>query len=154
MNGPHTVVGRAPNAIRKKQQSALAPLHNPLAVNAIEQVRRERNGIPIVAGTDCMAGFCLQRELELYSKAGIPNARVLQIATWGGATVMKRTDRLGAIRPGYLADLVLVDGDPVADMTNIERVDLVMKNGVLYDPAAIYRTIGVLSWREGQRAVP
>ena len=114
------------------------------------------NGIPIVAGTDCMAGFCLQRELELYSKAGIPNARVLQIATWGAATVMKRTDRLAAIRPGYLADLLLVDGDPVADMTNIERVDLVMKNGVIYDPAAIYRTIGVLSWREGggQRAVP
>src|SRR5438093_3314372 len=100
------------------------------------------NGIAIVAGTDCMAGFCLQRELELYSKAGIPNARVLQVATWGGATVMKRTDRLGAIRPGYLADLVLVDGDPVADMTNIERVDLVMKNGVIYDPAGIYRTIG------------
>ncbi len=114
------------------------------------------NGIPIVAGTDCMAGFCLQRELELYSKAGIPNARVLQIATWGAATVMKRTDRggLAAIRPGYLADLLLVDGDPVADMTNIERVDLVMKNGVIYDPAAIYRTIGVRSWREGQRAVP
>jgi hypothetical protein len=111
------------------------------------------NGIPIVAGTDCMAGFCLQRELELYSKAGIPNARVLQIATWGAATVMKRTDRLAAIRPGYLADLLLVNGDPVADMTNIERVDLVMKNGVIYDPAAVYRTIGVLGWREG-RAVP
>ena len=47
-----------------------------------------------------------------------------------------------------------MDGDPVADMTNIERVDLVMKNGVIYDPAAIYRTIGVRSWREGQRAVP
>jgi amidohydrolase family protein len=112
------------------------------------------NGIQIVAGTDCMAGFCLQRELELYSKAGIPNARVLQIATWGAATVMKRTDRLAAIRPGYLADLLLVNGDPVAEMTNIERVDLVMKNGVIYDPAAIYRTIGVLGWREGQRAVP
>ncbi len=112
------------------------------------------NGIQIVAGTDCMAGFCLQRELELYSKAGIPNARVLQIATWGSATVMNRTDRLGAIRPGYLADLLLVDGDPVADINNIERVDLVMKNGVLYDPAAIYRTIGVLAWREGRAAVP
>jgi len=67
---------------------------------------------------------------------------------------MKRTDRLGAIRPGYLADLLLVDGDPVADMNNIERAELVMKNGVIYDPAAIYRTIGVLSWREGQRPVP
>lgn len=112
------------------------------------------NGIPIVAGTDCMAGLCYQRELELYSRAGIPNTRVLQIATWGAATVMKHADRLGAIRPGYLADLVLVDGDPVADMTHIEHIDLVMKNGVLYDPAAIYRTIGVLSWREGARPVP
>ena len=112
------------------------------------------NGIQIVAGTDCMAGLCYQRELELYSRAGIPNTRVLQIATWGAATVMKRTDRLGAIRPGYLADLVLVEGDPVADMTNIEHTDLVMKNGVLYDPAAIYRTIGVSSWREGARPIP
>jgi len=112
------------------------------------------HGIPIVAGTDCMPGFCLQRELQLYSKAGIANARVLQIATWGAATVMKRTDRLGAIRPGYLADVVLVDGDPVADMHNIERVDLVMKDGVLYDPAAIHRTLGVLPWREAARPVP
>jgi imidazolonepropionase-like amidohydrolase len=95
-----------------------------------------------------LAGFCLQRELELYSQAGIPNAQVLQIATWGAATVMKRTDRLGAIRPGYLADLVLVDGDPVAEMGNIEHIDLVMKDGVLYDPAAIYRTLGVVPWRE------
>ncbi len=92
--------------------------------------------------------------LELYSKVGIPNPRVLQIATWGAATVTKRTDRRGAIRLGYLADLLLVDGDPVADMSNIEHADLVMKNGVIYDPAAIYRTIGVLSWREGRQAVP
>ena len=39
-------------------------------------------GIPIIAGTDCTAGFCLHRELELYSEAGIPNAEVLRIATW------------------------------------------------------------------------
>src|SRR6267378_3273694 len=105
-------------------------------------------GIPIVAGTDDLAGFALHRELELYSQAGIPNADVLRIATWGGATVMKRTDRLGAIRPGYLADLVLVDGDPVADIANIRHTDLVMKDGVIYDPAAIYRSLGVLPWRE------
>jgi len=111
-------------------------------------------GIPIVAGTDALAGFSLHRELELYSQAGIPNARVLQIATWGGATVMKRTDRLGAIRPGYLADLVLVDGDPVADIANIRHTDLVMKDGVIYDPAAIYRSLGVLPWREAAVPIP
>lgn len=106
------------------------------------------SGVPIVAGTDCLAGFCLHRELELYSEAGIPNAEVLRIATWGAATVAKRTDRLGAIRPGLLADLILVDGDPVADIANIRRVDLVMKEGVIYDPAAVYRTLGVVPWRE------
>jgi imidazolonepropionase-like amidohydrolase len=103
------------------------------------------NGIPIVAGTDCSAGFCLHRELELYSKAGIPNAEILRIATWVPAQVMKRSDRLGAVAPGKLADLILVDGDPLADITNIRRVSLVMKDGVLFDPAAVYRTLGVIT---------
>ena len=76
---------------------------------------------------------------SLYSKVGIPNLRVLQIATWGGG--ISRT---------YCSWM----GDPVADMSNIEHGDLVMKNGVIYDPAAIYRTIGVPSWREGRQAVP
>jgi imidazolonepropionase-like amidohydrolase len=44
---------------------------------------------------------------------------------------------------GKLADLILVDGDPVADIRNIRRVSLVMKDGVLFDPAAVYRTLGV-----------
>jgi hypothetical protein len=39
-------------------------------------------------------------------------------------------------------------------MSHIEHADLVMKNGVIYDPTAIYRTIGVLSWRERRQAVP
>ena len=102
-------------------------------------------GIPIVAGTDCSAGFCLQRELELYGKAGIPNAEILRIATWVPAQVMKHADRLGAVAPGKLADLILVDGDPVADIANIRRVSLVMKDGVLFDPAAVYRTLGVIT---------
>ena len=100
-------------------------------------------GITIVAGTDCTAGFCLHRELELYSQAGIPNAQILRIATYVPAQVMHREDRLGAIAPGKLADLIVVDGDPVADIAAMRRVALVMKNGVIYDPAAVARSIGV-----------
>jgi imidazolonepropionase-like amidohydrolase len=100
-------------------------------------------GITIVAGTDCTAGFCLHRELELYSQAGIPNAQILRIATYVPAQVMHREDRLGAIAPGKLADLILVDGDPVADIAALRRVALVMKNGVIYDPKAVARAIGV-----------
>jgi hypothetical protein len=110
-------------------------------------------GIPIVAGTDCMAGFCLHRELELYSEAGIPNAQILKIATWVPAQIYRRGDRLGAVAPGKLADLILVDGNPVADMKNIRRVSLVMKDGVLFDPAAVYRSIGVIPW-QGSRPTP
>ena len=58
---------------------------------------------------------------------------------------MKRADRLGAVAPGKLAGLILVDGDPVADIANIRRVSLVMKDGVLFDPAAVYRTLGVIT---------
>ncbi|HEV8355234.1 MAG TPA: amidohydrolase family protein [Gemmatimonadales bacterium] len=105
-------------------------------------------GVPIVAGTDCNAGFCLHRELELYSKAGIPNAEVLRIATFVAPQVMKHGDRFGAVAPGKLADLMLVDGDPVADIANLRRVSLVMRDGVLYDPAAVYRTLGVTPWQE------
>jgi len=105
-------------------------------------------GVTIVAGTDCTAGFCLHRELELYVEAGIPAADVLRIATLGAATLTGRADQLGSVAPGKLADLVLVDGDPLTDMTALRRVSLVMKDGVLYDPAAVHRSIGVVPWQD------
>ncbi len=108
-------------------------------------------GIPIVAGTDCLAGFCLHRELELYGEAGIPAAEVLKIATWGAAVVTKRTDRLGSIEAGKLADLVVVRGNPVASLGDIRKVDLVMKDGALFDPAKVYAALGVQPWYPGGR---
>lgn len=108
-------------------------------------------GVPLVAGTDCLAGFCLHRELELYARAGLPNAEVLRIATWNGARVTGRSDRLGAVAPGRLADLVLVEGDPVADLAAIRRVELVMKDGVLYRPDALLAELGIAGWREAPR---
>ena len=100
-------------------------------------------GVPIVAGTDSMAGFALHRELELYVEAGIPPAEVLRIATLGAARVMKRDAELGSITPGKLADLILVDGNPGQNISDIRRVSLVVKDGNIYQPAALYRNIGV-----------
>jgi imidazolonepropionase-like amidohydrolase len=105
--------------------------------------RLEAEGIPIVAGTDSLAGFTLDRELELYVEAGIPAPRVLQIATLGAARVMKRDSELGSIEPGKMADLVLVEGDPSARISDIRRVVTVVKNGVVYDPEAIDRALGI-----------
>jgi cytosine/adenosine deaminase-related metal-dependent hydrolase len=100
-------------------------------------------GIPIVAGTDSLAGFSLHRELELYEEAGIPAPKVLQLATLGAAHVMKRDQDLGTIEPGKLADVILVDGDPSAHISDIRRVRTVVKDGIVYQTSDLYRAIGV-----------
>jgi cytosine/adenosine deaminase-related metal-dependent hydrolase len=100
-------------------------------------------GVPIVAGTDGLAGFTLHRELEVYVQAGIPAPKVLQLATLGAARVMKRDQELGSITPGKLADVILVDGDPVTHISDIRRVKTVVKDGVLYQTSDLYGAIGV-----------
>ncbi|HEV8580164.1 MAG TPA: amidohydrolase family protein [Thermoanaerobaculia bacterium] len=100
-------------------------------------------GVTIVAGTDAMPGFSLHRELELYVDSGIPAPEVLRIATLGAARVMKRDGELGTLAPGKLADMILVDGDPTKNISDIRRVALTIKDGTVYDPAALYGAIGV-----------
>ncbi|HEU0299830.1 MAG TPA: amidohydrolase family protein [Longimicrobium sp.] len=102
-----------------------------------------RAGIPIVPGTDAMPGFALHHELELYEMAGIPANEVLQIATIGAARVARREADLGSIRPGKLADLILVDGNPMQRISQIRNVELVMKDGVLYRPEELWTAVGV-----------
>jgi imidazolonepropionase-like amidohydrolase len=101
------------------------------------------DGIPFVAGTDSLAGFGLHRELELYGKAGIPAMDILRAATIVPARIMKRDKELGTIAPGKLADLILVDGRPDQKISDIRRVALTVKGGVVYKPADLYREIGV-----------
>jgi hypothetical protein len=100
-------------------------------------------GVPIVAGTDGLAGFTLHRELELYAQAGIPSAKVLQLDTLGAARIMKRDQELGSITPGKLADVILVDGDPSTHISDIRRVTMTVKDGVVYQNAALYQALGV-----------
>ncbi|PYQ68479.1 MAG: amidohydrolase, partial [Acidobacteria bacterium] len=61
----------------------------------------------------------------------------------GAARVMKRDQDLGSIAPGKLADMVLVDGDPAARISDVRRVVLTVKDGITYDPNAIWTTLGV-----------
>lgn len=110
----------------------------------VEAVGRfHRAGIPLVAGTDGFAGFTLQRELELYVKAGIPPAEVLRIATWNGARYSRRLVDRGSIEPGKRADLILVEGDPTRNISDLRKVALVLQNGDAYYPDELYRELGV-----------
>ncbi|MFP5247008.1 MAG: amidohydrolase family protein, partial [Thermoanaerobaculia bacterium] len=102
-----------------------------------------RAGVTVVAGTDALAGFALHRELELYAKAGIPNADVLRLATLTPAQILKRDKDLGTLEPGKLADLIIVDGNPLANISDIRKVVKVVKDGKMYEPAELYRALGV-----------
>jgi imidazolonepropionase-like amidohydrolase len=101
------------------------------------------NGITIVPGTDGWPGFGLHRELELWVKAGIPAPAALRIATLGSARVMKHDAQRGSITPGKLADVILVNGDPTTNIADIRKVEIVVKNGVVYRSADLYGALGI-----------
>ncbi len=102
-----------------------------------------RSGLGIEDGTDNMAGFALHRELELDVQAGIPAAKVLQNATLNAARIMSLDKELGSIAPGKLADVILVDGDPTKNISDIRKTILTVKDGVIYKPDELYTELGV-----------
>ncbi len=106
-----------------------------------------KNGVTIVPGTDSMAGFGLHTELENYVKAGIPASEVLKIATSVSAKVAGVAEHLGTIEEEKLADLILIDGDPLVNISDIRKVELTIKNGVIYTPKKLYDAIGVKHFR-------
>lgn len=98
-------------------------------------------GIPIAMGTDAgnigtLHGPSVFREMALMQDAGLTPLQVLRSATTNGAKAMGRAD-LGAIAAGKLADLVLLDADPLASAANLSHAEKVIKGGVVYDPKAL-----------------
>ena len=101
------------------------------------------SGVQLVPGSDHIAGFTIHRELELYTEAGIPNAAVLRMATLDSARIVGRDGQTGSIAVGKDADLVLLDGNPLADMSAVRHIALVMKGGQLFRPDSLYKAVGV-----------
>jgi imidazolonepropionase-like amidohydrolase len=105
-----------------------------------------RAGVPILAGTDvlnpyCFPGFSLHDELALLVEAGLTPMEALQAATRNPAIFLKATDSLGTIAAGKLADLVLLDADPLADIHNTTKINAVILDGQLLDQAALQRLL-------------
>jgi hypothetical protein len=92
-------------------------------------------GVPIVTGSD-NEGFPprgVTREMRILSEAGIPPLGILQAATINAARALQMDETIGAIEEGKLADLVLLDANPLTDIMNIRRVATVVANGRLVD---------------------
>jgi imidazolonepropionase-like amidohydrolase len=85
------------------------------------------SGTPINFHTDST-----RQEMELLVHAGIPPMKVLAMATKDAAEYLGLTDRLGTIEPGKLADIIVIDGNPLVDMGALQHVLYVLKEGVQY----------------------
>jgi imidazolonepropionase-like amidohydrolase len=102
-----------------------------------------RAGVPIVAGTDqAVPGFSLYREIELYVQAGFTPMEALQAATIVPARAMKVERDSGSLEVGKRADLDVLDANPLENIHNIRTVSSVLADGVLYDPAPLWESVG------------
>ena len=100
-------------------------------------------GIPIVPGSDTgLPGYGLLRELELYVQAGFTPLEAIQSATIVSARAMQLDRDSGTVEPGKRADLILVDGDPLANISDLRKVSRVVTNGRMYDTAKLWRSVG------------
>jgi tetratricopeptide (TPR) repeat protein len=100
------------------------------------------HGVPILAGTDTgipytLPGFSLQDELELLVDAGLTPLHALQTATYHPAVFLGVADSLGTIEEGKLADLVLLDSNPLESISNTRAIVAVIADGHLYDRAIL-----------------
>jgi imidazolonepropionase-like amidohydrolase/ABC-type multidrug transport system permease subunit len=133
MSSPET------EALRKR----LAQFPMDMAV-AIDNLKRARaHGVMLVTGSDAgnylvIHGPTVQHELELWVRAGIPATVALQAATTNGARLLRAENRVGSIRPGADADLLIVDGNPLDDITATERISMVVFKGERIDRTELF----------------
>ena len=107
----------------------------------VTRILHEAGGV-VVGGTDCggiaypPAGFGLLREIELLSEA-IGAMAALKAVTSVAARYLRQQDHLGSVAPGRYADLLVIDGDPLADPRQLRRLTDVYRGGVAYDPPTL-----------------
>jgi Amidohydrolase family len=142
-------ITKAPYTLATKFMSLGAPASESVRVHKqMEQTEAvigalHKAGIPIVAGSDTgLLGYGLDRELELYVKAGMTPLEAIQTATIVPARVMNLANESGTIEPGKRADLILVDGNPLENISDIRKVIKVVANGRMYDSAALWKSVG------------
>jgi imidazolonepropionase-like amidohydrolase len=148
------------------RRTALERLNAPDSVQRASRERTARRlaqirtmhakGVPFLAGTDAPAGYdlvpgaSLHRELQLFVRAGLTPLQALQTATINPARYFGRTADWGSVAPGKVADLVVLAGNPLADIANTRRVVAVVADGRYYAPAELERQRLVIMTRAGQ----
>jgi len=90
---------------------------------------------------DVLPGFGDQRGIELLVEAGFTPVEAIKIATLNGAIYMGRNKEIGSVAAGKNADLVVIKGDPSKQISDVENVEIVFRDGVGYDPARLFESV-------------
>jgi imidazolonepropionase-like amidohydrolase len=88
-----------------------------------------------------LPGFGDQREIELLVQAGFSPVEAIKVATLNGATYMGRQNEIGSVAVGKNADLVVMKGDPSTKIEDVEKVEIVFKDGVGYDSHKLLESV-------------
>jgi len=100
-------------------------------------------GVPIVAGTDgALPGYSLLRSIEMYVEAGMTPMQAIESATRVPAESMGLAKDTGTIEPGKRADLIVLNADPLAQISNIRKLRWVVANGRVLEPAKLWAAAG------------
>ncbi len=81
-----------------------------------------------------LPGWSMHQELELFVKAGLTPMEVIQVATFNNARVMAREKDLGTVEPGKYADLIILDENPLTEISNTRKIHRVIKDGLVLEP--------------------
>lgn len=105
-----------------------------------------RAGVPLLVGTDSPEpqvppGFSLHQELEMLVESGLPPAAALRAATLTNATVLGEKERLGSIAAGKVADIVLLSANPLDNIRNTRRIELVIHSGHVCRPEVLLKQV-------------
>jgi imidazolonepropionase-like amidohydrolase len=103
-------------------------------------------GCILTTGTDqvgfgMLPGFAQWREMEIFAEAGLQPMDVLKAATINGAIALGRSDLLGSVEPGKLADFVALDANPLERISHVRLVHKVIKGGIVYKPEKLLKTL-------------
>jgi imidazolonepropionase-like amidohydrolase len=129
-----------PEVMQSRMEGPRAPELSP--VRAHNLMRMWREGFLVTVGTDAgnigtVHGPSYYRELALMVKAGLTPAEVLRAATTNGARFLRQQGATDDVRPGVLANLVVLSADPLTDVKNMSAVDRVIKRGKVFTPSAL-----------------
>jgi len=145
-----TISGKLLIKMRSWIQSLDSPqdMKNPpdiLKLAAVENLRRLHEAkVPLVLGTDAgnagtFHGPGVHREMEIWKNAGIPTVEILKAVTFNNAALLGAADRLGKIAPGYDASFIILDGNPIEDITVTRRISDVFFKGERVRRSELFR---------------